>query len=330
MLDLYLHNKSVESFFQLLGEDENDITYSIGWAFHRSPAFLELFLKETVGTNGSPGDVTIRLQHHRQKKGVTDIEIELPGEFHVIAEAKKGWNLPRRKQLKQYALRIRNDCPVRRILILSECSPEYAEHHIEARKVRGIPVTSVSWKSIADIASKAIKRGRNAEKRLLRDLLRYLGKVTTVQNIESNWVYVVALASGTKKGWGISWIDVVEKRRRYFHMMGEHGWPKEPPNYVAFRYGGKLQSIHHVEDYEVTTDLHDHIPEIPSKKKRKKKLDFIYRLGPPIVPAREVRTGNIYPNGRVWCMLDTLLTCKTVSQARDLSQKRSKLSWQQA
>src|ERR1700694_4390277 len=48
MSELYLHNKPIESLFQLLGEDENDITYSIGWALHRSKAFLRLFLKETL------------------------------------------------------------------------------------------------------------------------------------------------------------------------------------------------------------------------------------------------------------------------------------------
>lgn len=320
MSEIYLHNRPVESLFQLLGEDENDITYSIGWALYSSPAFLKQFLKETVGIKDQPGDVTIRLQHHRHKTGITDIEIEAPGKFHLIAEAKKGWNLPRKEQLEKYASRIQiNRSPVRRILALSECSQEYAEHHIEGRRVKGVPVTPVSWNRIGKIASKAIEKGRNVEKRLLRDLLAYLRKVTTMQDFDSNWVYVVALGSGTKKGWGIPWIDIVEKKRRYFHRMGERGWPKEPPNYIGFRYHGRLQSIHHVEEYKVTTELHEYIREIPPKKRGP---DFIYRLGPPIVPHSKVKTGRIYPNGRVWCMLDTLLTCKTISEARDLSKKR--------
>jgi hypothetical protein len=48
MPELYLHNKQVESLFQLLGQDENDITYSVGWAMHKSPAFLSEFLKESI------------------------------------------------------------------------------------------------------------------------------------------------------------------------------------------------------------------------------------------------------------------------------------------
>ena len=36
----------------------------------------------------------------------------------------------------------------------------------------------------------------------------------TMQNVDSNWVYVVSLGSGTPKDWKLSWIDVVEKKRR--------------------------------------------------------------------------------------------------------------------
>ena len=49
---------------------------------------------------------------------------------------------------------------------------------------------------------------------------------------------------------------------------------------------------------------------------------FVYRLGPAIRPQKEVRTGNIYRNGKVWAMLDTLLTCDTISEARDLTKRR--------
>lgn len=40
-------------------------------------------------------------------------------------------------------------------------------------------------------------------------------------------------------------------------------------------------------------------------------------------PSKEIKkTGNIYPNGRVWCHLDALLTFDTISDARDLTKKR--------
>jgi len=322
MPELFLHGREVTTVFELLGEKENDITYSVGWALSRSPSFLRQFLRKTINCRGDVSEATIRLQHYRRNEGITDIEIELAGQFQMIVEAKRGWNLPTAKQLKRYAPRLRKQiCPIRRILVLSECSSEYAEHHLECEQVQGIKVEAVPWKTVASIAESTAEQGRHAEKRLLRELLSYLGRVTTVQDIESNWVYVVALASGTKEGWGISWIDMVRKRRRYFHKMGVNGWPKEPPNYIAFRYHGRLQSIHHLDSYKVITDLHEGFPKIPSKEREPY---FLYQLGPAIVPPKKVRTGNIYANGRVWCMLDALLTCKTVSEARDLSKKRSR------
>jgi len=143
----------------------------------------------------------------------------------------------------------------------------------------------------------------------------------SMQNVDSNRVYVVALAQGKPKGWGISWIDIVNKRRCYFHPVGggRGGWPKEPPNYIAFRYNGKLQSIHHIQGYGVFKNPHEKFPEIPVTEWEP---HFLYHLGPAFGPEKEVRTGNIYPNGRVWCMLDTLFTEATIFDARNVSKKR--------
>jgi hypothetical protein len=173
------------------------------------------------------------------------------------------------------------------------------------------------------MVGRAIERGKFNEKHLLKDLLNYLGRVTTMQDIDSNWVYVVAVGSGTHHNWKISWIDMVEKRRRYFHAIGIKGCPKEPPNYIAFRYRGRLQSIHHIKAYKVITDLHDGFKEVPHTKCVPY---FLYELGPAIRPAHKVATGNIYASGRVWCMFDTLFSSKTIAHARDISTKREKLA----
>ena len=117
----------------------------------------------------------------------------------------------------------------------------------------------------------------------------------------------------------ISWQDIVNKKRRYFHPLGGSGWPKTPPNYLGFRYGGRLQSIHHVELWKVVENLDQEIPEI---KQGTISPHLIYTLGKPITPAREIKTGNIYPNGRVWAMLDLLLTSATIAEARDATKKR--------
>ena len=266
---------------------------------YRSPAFLRQFVKQTAGVQDSVAESQLRLQHFRKKKGITDIEIVMGDRFHVIAEAKCGWHLPQRSQLAKYVFRIKKSQTVlKKIVVLSECSKVYAENRLDALEIRGVAIEPISWRSVNGMISRALSLGSNAEKRLLRELQAYLGKVTKMQDIYSNKVFVVSLSHGTRHGWKIRWVDIVRERRRYFHPMGVRGWPKEPPNYIAFRYHGKLMSIHHVDDYEVGADLHKYFHEIPKKKREP---FFIYKLGPAIQPQREIPNGAVYPNGRIWC-----------------------------
>src|SRR5258707_9656737 len=105
MAELKLHGKPVASVFGLLGEDENDITYSISWAMAQSPLFLAGFLSHVLSKPTDLNKVVILLQQVEKDGGITDIEIESPGEFFVIVEAKRGWNFPSLKQLETYARR---------------------------------------------------------------------------------------------------------------------------------------------------------------------------------------------------------------------------------
>jgi hypothetical protein len=322
MTELYLHRRKVDSVFQLLGEHENDISYSVAWALARCPSFLREFLRHVVDWEGTPDSTEIRLQQPEATGGITDIEIEARDSFYLIGEAKRGWNVPSREQLKKYAMRpsfVVSTAPLKRLVVLSECSRQYADLCLESH-VEGVPVVPVSWKDMAVLAEKALAEASHAEKRLIRELLGYLRGIMRMQNVHSNWVYVLSLASGTPPGWGISWIDIVRQKGLYFHPVGPgRGWPKEPPNYVAFRYYGKLQSIHHIDNYEVVRNLHERIPEIPDEQWGP---HFLYTLGSDFGPDKQIRTGKIYPNGRVWCMLDTLFTSETISEARDASRAR--------
>jgi hypothetical protein len=207
MPELLLHKRTVNSVFHLLGEHENDITYSVAWALAQSPRFLTAFLNEVLGLRADLSRLTIRLQQVEKNGGITDIEIESPGDFFVIVEAKCGWNLPGFKQLETYANRtsfMASNRTTRRLVVLSECSREYALHNLDAKKVGGVEVLPVSWKSVASLVSMAQLGASHAEKRLLRELLTYLRGLMIMQKNDSNWVYVVSLGGGTPKGWSIS------------------------------------------------------------------------------------------------------------------------------
>jgi hypothetical protein len=73
--------------------------------------------------------ININLQKYEKGKGFTDFEIILPGEFHLIIEAKRGWFFPTEAQLRKYASRQEfSESPVatKKIIVLTECSQEYA------------------------------------------------------------------------------------------------------------------------------------------------------------------------------------------------------------
>src|SRR5262249_40377651 len=138
MPELTLHSRKVESVFQLLGDHENDITYSIAWGMASSPRFLGGFLSQVLGVQVDLKNVVIRLQQIEEHGGITDIEIESPGEFFIIVEAKRGWNLPDLTQLQLYATRpsfTASNNSVRRLVVLTECSREYAFHRLGTKAV---------------------------------------------------------------------------------------------------------------------------------------------------------------------------------------------------
>ena len=327
MPDLFLHDRKVRTIFDLLGHKENDITYSVGWAIAKCDVFLALLIGRLFPDHDIGNTVSIHLQQSAEQGGYTDIEIRTE-HIHIIIEAKRGWNLPLVAQLEKYAKRFTKGETTSAIVVMAECTPAYAES-ILPEEVMGIPIHYMSWKQVAAVSSQSLNSGTHADKRLLRELSSYLEGLMSMQNQRSNMVYVVVLGQDTPVWSSISWRKIVTDRNRYFHPFGVGGWPKEPPNYIGFRYGSKLRSIHHIDHYEVVADVTEisaEIPEIDGEKWRSldKNTHFLYTLGPPIIPDKEIKTGSIYPNGRVWAMLDLLLTCETISEARDLTKMRLK------
>lgn len=322
MATLESYGKEVHSVFQLLGEKENDITLSMSWALAKCHEFSKLVVQHICGLVPDAKNIIVMNQKYDSDTGITDIEITDHENFHLIFEAKRGWCLPKSEQLVKYSIRLANSpATIKQIVTLSECTQQYAKANLPfSITPNGISIKHLSYKEVYLMALESRVASNHEQKHLLSEFCDYLQEVMTMQKKDSNMVYVVALGAKKPDNCIISWIDIVKKYRKYFCPVGKNGWPKEPPNYIAFRYNGQLQSIHHIEGYNVTRNLHDEIPEMPDKEE---KLDsFIFELGPAITPKKMVKTGKIYRNGRVWAMLDTLLTCDTISDARDLTQKR--------
>ena len=94
MTNLTLHSQEIETVFDLLGQNENDLTFALGWALARAPQFLTRFATALGLKNGFSERVKIRLQEHLPTQGITDIEIDDPGVCHIIVEAKRGFTVP--------------------------------------------------------------------------------------------------------------------------------------------------------------------------------------------------------------------------------------------
>lgn len=315
---LLVRGVEVDSVFELLGNEENDITYSVGWVLSNVNLFLRKFIEKISDKKYSFDDVVVRLQEYGKDKSFTDIELLINNKLFCIIEAKKGWNLPTKSQLKKYRSRF-EDYPSHehKLVVISECKKEYAKGELKEYRL-GLPVEFISWQDIYDIIDKTYPRCGNRDKRLLYQLDSYFKKVITMQDKESNMVYCVVLSSEKLKWSRLSYIDIVRGKRRYFYPVGYGGYPKEPPNYIAFRYGGELQSIHHVDGYEIVTKMYKHLPV----DKEEWDPTFLLKLGPPFRPNKQVKNGKIWRNARLWCMLDTLFTCRTIRGARDLTKKR--------
>lgn len=323
MSTLNAYGYEIVSIFQLIGDKENDITKSIAWVMDKCPTFMKKVIFEVLGVAVEPEKVYIQYQKYDAETGITDLELTDGQTFHLIIEAKKGWLLPGSDQLAKYSLRneFKNISTINKAIVsMSECSIEYANENLPFKKVNGIPVKHLSWSRIFKLAEESKAGSNNEQKHLLEELKEYLKGIMTMQTKDSNWVYVVVLGNGKPERCSLTWKEIVDNYNRYFHPMGENGWPKEPPNYIAFRYDGNLQSIHHIDDYVVTKNLHDEVGDLPNVIENVNY--FVYKLGPAIIPSKTIKNGKLYPNGRVWAMLDTLLTSDTISEARDISKTR--------
>lgn len=324
MTRLDLHGRGVETIFHLVGRDENAITKSLGWCLSQVPSFLDRLgcALETPGLSAQ--NTVVRLQEHKAGAGVTDLEIYAPGYAAWIVEAKRGFSVPSTDQLKTYATRLGEPqcrAATRGLVVLATSyrNDRWLREQLR-EEIDGLPVHVLSWRKVHAMAGQAQRRAGPVRRNLLQRFQTYLGSEASMPNWYNNRVYVVSL---NRKPFGgiTTFVDVVEKHRRYFHPLGggRGGWPTEPPNYLAFRYDGHVKSIHHVESYKVVDDLGPFFPGQPSERWDP---TVLYELGPPIRPARPMRVGARMRAARRWCFIDTLLTSDTLAEALEATQER--------
>ena len=229
---------------------------------------------------------------------------------------------PRPEQLLRYVPRFaESGAALQRLVSVSAADATYGKQFL-LPEIGGIEVRHLPWGELQQLALQAIPSAKGVVERLwLRHLVEHLQGQIAMDRLTDNNVFVVSLSSNPLvEGKPHTWIDVVEQDGYYFHRYGHH-WPVQPPNYIGFRYGGKLQSVHHIDSFTVVRNL----AAINSNWHQTEHDSFLYELGPAMKPQREIRNGKVMRNARVWCAIDTLLSgaFDTISGARDETQRRA-------
>lgn len=293
---------SISNVFQLAGFDENSASFALGWVLENSPALRQSVTQAIFKRAIEIDDPRVTLQRHAEDGGYTDLELRFGGNYHVIMEAKRSWQPPTVTQLKRYLPRmVGSNQRNMRLVSISAADINYASTRLP-KELGGVKVVHMSWGMLKKLCLQASRNKLPFDERMwLRHLVEHLKEYIWMERLSDNTVLVVSLGKQllSKEYTGV---DMVEKDRRYSHPVGGH-FPKEPPNYIGFRYNGKLQSIHHVDNYKIVTNLAKENRRWPSTNSDR----FVYYLGPPIKPSKDVRSGNIR-DLRLSCAIDTLLS----------------------
>jgi hypothetical protein len=303
------HGREVASVFDLMGTDENALTAALGFTLARSPELLSRVTERLLPGVVDTEDVVLRMETS-DERGRTDLEIQA-GDRLAVIEAKRGWQLPGERQLAAYAPRVRavGDGV---LATLSSASPQWASHSLPA-EVEGVPVRHLPWTEIRTDLAAARTASRGEQRHWLDELHEYLRRAVRVRTPQDSWTYCVVV-SGAKPGGGgaRSFRDFVDQGW-YFHPFGTGGWPKDPPNFLAFRWRSTVQRIHRVTEAEVIPSLLDRWPDIPATEDTERPF-AVYRLGPAL-PGPPIPSGATYRASRMWVLLDQLLTSPTLADA---------------
>lgn len=316
---LLSRGRQVQSPFGISRTDENALTAALGYTLHRCPLLLHRFLK-LVGVGGirrsSLEHVVIDIQRHQTGEsgnGFTDIEIRLPGRFHIIVEAKVGMSVPGLQQCQKYAETLRKeDEPIQRLVTLVNSPDQHyvAQHTSRDPSLVGI-VVPIFWPTFLTACIQIMNNDTSEAREWARHFYTFLdGEYRMKAFTTEVWL----LSVNTKPLWpgGISLWDIHQNHRVYF----DRTHPTVRPLYIAFRVRGKVDAIQRVTKIEHGLVMQEIVPDLVRFKSQNwPRLEHtVWYLDDPVPLVKPLRTGEGMFNRRVRCDLDLLLSCNTVQE----------------
>ena len=297
------HGRDVQSVFGLLGRDENGLTAALDFTLARNPELLRRVAH--LALPGATGDIALTIET-REELGRTDLEARLDSQLAVI-EAKRGWVVPGQTQLASYAPRVLA-AGGGVLTTLSEASAAWARYSLP-EQANGVPVLHIPWSTVRSALDAARTASHGKRRHWLNELHDYLERSIKVREPQDNWTFCVVVSEDRPSdGDSRTFREFVEDGI-YFHPFGVDGWPKDAPNFLAFRWGNQVQRIHRVRSWEVVPTLQTRFADVPVTDATDRPF-LVYSLGPSL-PAAPTPSGQNYRATRVWVLLDQLLVGPT-------------------
>ena len=325
---LHLRKGRVNTPFGLLGTDENALSFSLGYTFQQCLPLLQWFLYQ-VEIQGIHQKVfrntQIHLQRHQSgdsKEGITDIEIHLPGHFHVIIEAKVGLAVPTLEQCQKYLRYFqKSNAPIQKLVALVQ-SPDdsFKSDYIQRDPGLATRLVCFNWAEFIPQCIRLMtdKSTTTEAKSWIRHFYRFLDEEYRMKAFSTEvWI----LPINTTPLWpnGMSFWQIHQKYNIYFDSVS----PTVRPLYLGFRVDGQVNAIYRVTRIEQAVRVIDSVPELQNiEEEWPKKRQTIWHFGPPVPLANPVITGGGMYSRRVRCDLDLLLKCKTVKEIEHEMGKR--------
>ncbi len=213
------------SLSDILGNDENSLTKSLGLILHYNRNALRNFLK-LCGisriTETSLNKIQIKTQVNHGKYGITDMELILPKKFYVIIEAKTSTPI-NKQQLEKYAEFLRkeeNDYKTTKLILLAQ-EKFYG-------KIKGLSkdqFSCITWEEVLDELYLPLNLSSS---KLDQDFINYLGEVVMPEEI-------LIVSENLKPRF-----DFYMKHRFYVYPVKGRSYPKRKRAlYLAFYTTGK-------------------------------------------------------------------------------------------
>lgn len=317
-LPLFLNEKRVFSDYQLLGDDENSLTYALGHCLSYDKAFLSSFLRKCKFRGVTSKNVChaeIHLQKRQDGLGIVDLEILIKDRLQLIIEAKVRGGYPDFDQVETYINRLVRRGIQSKVVVLTEVTDDKKKNILKKRF--GKRIGFLMWSDVLELSTKLAEYNNATFD--IRSFAAFMKEVYGMILAVEEEVWIVPLSTKWKAK--TKNISAAELHVKYaFWVMGDK--KSRRSLYMGFRYNGHLQYIGRIKkiDYELKSSQIG--PKIAEEFWGPKGEPWdVVRLESLIPFPKKLPSGNIH-NKHIYCDFDLLLTSNSILEAESMMIKR--------